>query len=107
MPNSQTALDSEYINTNMKHKMWKRSVLNRHLETSKLAESTLEESRRSRRVMEYSLNKVRSTIRVWNSYNDDYHTAVRNLEKRIDHSLEVERKSQIKKQAKIAIQDRL
>ena len=82
-------------------------MLQEHLETTKIAEDTLRKSKRSRRIMEHSLDMARSTIKVWKGFQDQYQTAIRNLEKRIDYSMEVERKAEVRRLAFVAKQDRM
>mmetsp|Transcript_16200 Transcript_16200/g.17985 ORF Transcript_16200/g.17985 Transcript_16200/m.17985 type:complete len:109 (+) Transcript_16200:47-373(+) len=80
-------------------RVWTRSILQQHRETSEMAESALKESRSSRRSMERSLSGLHETMDIWGNYNKEYNLAIRKLEKRIDDDLEIQRKIEAKKEA--------
>ena len=73
---------------------WKNKVLRDHADTSRVAESILKDSRRSKTRMERSLDETRDLIKVYHDFSDDYQQACNLLKKRIDDDEEEQKQKQ-------------
>ena len=63
---------------------WKNQVLRDHADTSRLAVSTLSDSRSSKTRLERSLDETRDVIKIYKDYNDEYNQACTLFKKRIE-----------------------
>mmetsp|Transcript_21088 Transcript_21088/g.23479 ORF Transcript_21088/g.23479 Transcript_21088/m.23479 type:complete len:111 (+) Transcript_21088:38-370(+) len=72
---------------------WSNKVLFDNYQTSKESNKVLEQSRKSRRSLERSLESTRGVINKYNDYKDEYSQAINRLKVRIEKD-DIERKTE-------------